>query len=803
MISYKVKPEEHPLYGYIELETDENGLVDILTCEEAKGVNILEESATGEIKRFTIKNNPNGYYHPREIVHLFTDDELKLSKLFTMKEWLEYYTDVCNNNIFPIQWVEDERYKIVNELSKNNDTISKEHMMMFGYNPELPFNLDSQIKQSSRLNNLINQKDEYEFIDEASDAEWSLTLRNFHLMLANFMKSASQTGNFKGLRKNLLKMVKSCKSKEELEFLRKDRTKAKPYLNKLMENKPKFKEQVEDHINWLDTEYKEALDNKAKELKSIKESYIEESVKGKTPIYIVLSRTYSPMSNVINKVTGDEYTHSGISFDLKLDRMYTFNKHGFYIDTLKEFKTFGNIPLAIYGVYIEDSLALKIKMKLNEFLSRKDKFHYSQLGLLGVVMNKPIIFDNRRFCSEFVDELLKIGDIDVTGKASALVRPQEFKNTNVMFKVFEGKINEYIQNKAERIVRSIKEEYIEESVLFSKEDLYINFDKWERKKDCNILYITGLSGSGKTTLTNELCDKYNAIWVEMDLIENNHFFKTMTNFNDGDKILKQYFDKYGYTDSSKMLDKELTVQFRNVYNWLLTYAKNNPNKLLILEGIQVYTQLHARDDLAGKPIIVKGSSVNKSFNQRVIKRSYKNSFVDFIKDLSINNTIDYVDMYKWLKKHDGYLTQFKDRLAMNEATLPVEFDKDGNLIVKNISKLDYQKEWEKSHKLLLGYENSNNIEGMKYEVAKLWYLNSKLEGLMYNKNTEPEDKKKYTDIRARILNDFNKYFKIITKDKTFNFTNYYQDTPFSTDSLKISKSTIFHTINIAKQIIRP
>lgn len=602
MISYKVKLEDHPLYGLIELKPDQNGMVDVL-CNNIKGINILEESTydTHDISEnsYLLYNNPNGYYHPREIVHLFTDDEIKLSKLFTMKEWLEYYTDVCNNNIFPIKEIEDERQRIVSELYKKNDIIAKEQIIMFGYNPELEFNLNSITKQSLRLNNIINQKDEYEFIDEASQAEWSLTLRNFHLMLANFMKSASQTGNFKGLRKNLLKMVKSCKSKEELDFLRKDRNKAKPYLNKLADNKPKFKEKIDEHIKWLDGEYSDAIDNKSKELKSIKESYIEESTKNKTPIYIVLSRTYSRTSNLIHKVTGDEYTHSSISFDLVLDKMYTFNKKGFYIDTLKEFKTFGNIPMAIYGIYVDNHLALKIKMKLNEFLSRKDKFHYSQIGLLGVIMNKPIVFDNRKFCSEFVDELLKIGNIDITGKVSSLVRPQEFKNTKLVFKVFEGKVNDYNKNKAERIVKYVKEEYV------------------------------------------------------------------------------------------------------------------------------------------------------------------------------------------------------------YEATLPIEFDNDGNLIVKNISKLDYQKEWEKSHKLLLGYETTNNIEGMKYEVAKLWYLNTKLEGLLYNINTKPDDRKKYTDIRARILNDFNKYFKIITQDKSFNFTKYYEDTPFSTDSLKISKSTIFHTINIAKQFIRP
>ena len=460
------------------------------------------------------------------------------------------------------------------------------------------------MKQSIRLNSIINNKDEYIFIDEASKVEWSLTIRNFHRMYSNFMKSVSYTGNFKSLRKNLIKIANSCKTIEEINFLKNDRYKTKPYLKKLAENKPEFKDNIEDHIKWLDTEYKDILKAKAEELKEkdIKESYIEEATKGKSPIYIVLSRTYSRTSNLINKVTGDEYTHSGISFDLNLDKMYTFNKKGFFIDTLELFKSFGNIPIAEYGTMVDNDKVLKIKMKLNEFLSNKDKLKYSQLGLLGVILNKPIIFDNRKFCSEFVDELLKLVDIDVTGKVSALVRPQEFKDNKILFKVFEGKINEYNKTKAEKVIKKV--------------------------------------------------------------------FKLSEAF-------------------------------------------------------------------------------------------------------------------------------------INEAVLPIEFDKDGNLIVKNILKLDYQKEWERTHKLLLGYEKTDNIDGMRYEVAKLWYLNSKLESKIYNSNTSDEDKKRYTDIRARILNDFNKYFTIITKDKEFNFREYYESTPFSTDSLTISKHTIFHTINIAKHLFRP
>ena len=103
-------------------------------------------------------------------------------------------------------------------------------------------------------------------------------------------------------------------------------------------------------------------------------------------------------------------------------------------------------------------------------------------------------------------------------------------------------------------------------------------------------------------------------------------------------------------------------------------------------------------------------------------------------------------------------------LFVNEAKTLVEVDKEGNVIINN-PKLNYQKEYDKAHKLLLTYETTDNIEGMKYEISKLWYINHKLESKINGKSID--ERKGYVDIRARVLNDFNKYVKYIsTKDNT-------------------------------------
>ena len=45
------------------------------------------------------------------------------------------------------------------------------------------------------------------------------------------------------------------------------------------------------------------------------------------------------------------------------------------------------------------------------------------------------------------------------------------------------------------------------NLIFSEDDIYVNFNDWETKKS-NVLFVIGLSGGGKTTLANKMAEKY-------------------------------------------------------------------------------------------------------------------------------------------------------------------------------------------------------------------------------------------------------------------------------------------------------
>ena len=90
---------------------------------------------------------------------------------------------------------------------------------------------------------------------------------------------------------------------------------------------------------------------------------------------------------------------------------------------------------------------------------------------------------------------------------------------------------------------------------------------------------------------------------------------------------------------------------------------------------------------------------------------------------------------------------------------------------------------------------------MKYELAKLFYINNRIESDIYSENkTVP--RKKLVDIRSRVLNDFNKYMQVVMKkDKQFNFANYYKKSPFSDESITIKAPTLKYSLEYFKQLL--
>lgn len=159
-------------------------------------------------------------------------------------------------------------------------------------------------------------------------------------------------------------------------------------------------------------------------------------------------------------------------------------------------------------------------------------------------------------------------------------------------------------------------EPVEEGYVFSKDNLYINFEKFESGKS-NICLITGLSGSGKSTLGKQLANKYHAEYVELDTFYN---IGTVSYEDLNGTIYKEYADEnkkdYEWLVSKKksmnQIPNDLVIR---MIQWIIRYCKKNKNKKYILEGVQIYSHGDAKV-IKNEPLILINASMIKSIYQR-------------------------------------------------------------------------------------------------------------------------------------------------------------------------------------------
>lgn len=141
---------------------------------------------------------------------------------------------------------------------------------------------------------------------------------------------------------------------------------------------------------------------------------------------------------------------------------------------------------------------------------------------------------------------------------------------------------------------------------------------------------------------------------------------------------------------------------------------------------------------------------------------------------------------------------------LNEAKrFPVEFDKDGNLTIYKcrMGNIAFGDELDYSNKLLTTYKNTSNLEGMKYELSRVWFLIHSIDKRMGKNKITQDEIKALERHRATAYNIFKTNLKyVMNMDKDFNFVEYYNNTPFSDNSVMITANTLKYAINVLKSL---
>lgn len=288
--------------------------------------------------------------------------------------------------------------------------------------------------------------------------------------------------------------------------------------------------------------------------------------------------------------------------------------------------------------------------------------------------------------------------------------------------------------------------------------------------------------------------------------------ETMYNF------LKSVFTSNGFDDYYYFLIVESAMEdvqpIRNLPNTIPFYI---PHEIEVFKRNSTFGDMpskwkdKANEWLRDYKKIYEGKSYDKKTildwmsNVRYLSLEYTRTQSDELKQALLefgwNPYMEFnsVNMTKAYNRANTIYHRSMTSKLLQEKSIGFEFDARGNLFVKNFLKnKSYQSIYMESHRLLMEYDRAKNIEGMKYELAKMYYLNLKISEDLIKQDRTKKDKE-LVKIRARVLNDFHKYLKVVLKnDKQFNFSNYYQRSEFCDDSFVITAPTLKHAGKYAK-----
>ena len=166
-----------------------------------------------------------------------------------------------------------------------------------------------------------------------------------------------------------------------------------------------------------------------------------------------------------------------------------------------------------------------------------------------------------------------------------------------------------------------------ESIVFSKDDVYKNFDKFE-SGESNILLVTGLTGSGKSTIGKEIASKYKAEWIELDILDPNCgiALQGLDIIKEAGEVFYDYFmshkDIYEKYNNKELKGKDLSLFVDDFIKYCFSWCKKHNDKKFVIEGIQIFDYYTYYNLKVEYPIIIKGTSVLKSFIRKIKREEW-------------------------------------------------------------------------------------------------------------------------------------------------------------------------------------
>lgn len=173
----------------------------------------------------------------------------------------------------------------------------------------------------------------------------------------------------------------------------------------------------------------------------------------KKSLYIILTRTNSLLSRLIQLVKKDMYTHAAISLDKDLTKMYSFGRKYTYLpfmgclglETIEAgiYKKQKDLPGVILEIKVADWQYNKAKLILNNFIKNRENYKFHYTGLLDHILKREVKLENKFLCSDFIYRILKSCGILNLNTPENLVRPQNILLGLSNRIIFEGDLKKF------------------------------------------------------------------------------------------------------------------------------------------------------------------------------------------------------------------------------------------------------------------------------------------------------------------------------------------------------------------------
>ena len=215
---------------------------------------------------------------------------------------------------------------------------------------------------------------------------------------------------------------------------------------------------------------------------------IEESLSIRLrPMFIVFKRTKTSLvNNIISKATSSFWAHAAMSFDPSLRTMYTFDMRdgGFSTEDIKRYAP-GSI-VNVICCFISDSAYNRVSQEIKQFMRNRKETSYGFQNFISCLTGKANENTKSMVCSNFVDYMMKIGEISPTKHSWSTIHPGKLRRAIAsdrkkrFYEIYKGPIENYNSSKVMLYLSQVSNQ------VGLNEDKELN--KFE--KECKELYKT-------------------------------------------------------------------------------------------------------------------------------------------------------------------------------------------------------------------------------------------------------------------------------------------------------------------------